>query len=82
MKDTIELPPGRLHSLISEYIGMHSDEISRFIIDSLFVEAVAINSARNNDGASISLSIDIPSSEECLRIIESGDFRSARCPGI
>ena len=82
MKDAIDLSPGMLHTLISDYISMHSDEIASAIMDSLFANAVAMNSDRDNDGARIRLSLEIPSSEECRRLLDSGDPKSIRCPGI
>lgn len=82
MKDTIDISISTLHSLFSEYISLHSEEIARMILDCLFVDAAAMNSHRDNDGADIRLSIEIPSSEECVSIIESDDIMSVRCPGI
>ena len=82
MKDTIDFPVRTLHSLFSEYISLRSDEIARMILDGLFVDAVAMNCNRDNDGADVRLSLKIPSSEECMEIMDTDDIMSIRCPGI
>ena len=82
MKDTIDFPPAMLRTLISEYIRLHSDEMASAIMDGLYVEAVAMNSDRDNDGARVRLSLEIPSSDECRRLLDTGEIGSVRCPGI
>lgn len=82
MKDTIDFPVRTLHNLFSEYISLRSDEIARMILDGLFVDAVDMNSDRDNNGALVRLMIEIPSSEECRKILETDDIMSIRCPGI
>lgn len=79
IKDTINLPPVLLRTLISDYLTMHSDEIANAIIDDIFTNAVAINSERDNDGARIVLSLEIPSSKECCRLLNSGDICWSEC---
>ena len=80
MKDTIELSPVMLRTLISDYLISHSDEVAGAIMDSLFANAVAMNADCDNDCARIILSLEIPSSEECRRLLDSGEVRSIKCP--
>ena len=82
MKDIIDLSPSMLHILISDYLSTHSGEIASAIMDSLFANAVAMNSDRDNDGAGIKLCLEIPPSRECCKLLDSGEIDSVRCPGI
>lgn len=82
MKDVIDLSPGMLRALISDYLSTHSDEIADDIMDCFFANAVVMNSDRDNDGAGIRLCLEIPPSGECRRLLDSGEIDSVRCPGI
>lgn len=82
MKETIDLSPGMLRALIADYLSAHSDEIADDIMGCLFVNAVAMNSDRDNDGVGIRLCLEIPPSGECRRLLDSGEIDSVRCPGI
>ena len=82
MSDDIEISASTLHELLTDYIQFHADQIARMMIDGLFVDAVAMNCNRDNDGADVRLSLKIPSSEECREIVDTDDIMSIRCPGI
>ena len=72
MKDIHEISVERLHGLLTDYIEDLAPAIATSIIDCLYAQGMARNASGDNDGAELRISIDLPSSDECDRILNRG----------